>query len=91
MPTSCKPHANLVQTSCKPHANLMQTPCKPNADLVQTLCRPHANLRQTSCKPHADLVHYMYSNWSKLVLIFHRSGLDLDQDLDVTDLVTDLV
>ena len=91
MPTSCTPNANLMLTSCKPHANLMQTSCQPCANLMPTSCQPCANLVPTSCQPHTNLVqtlcqpcanlHYIYqlhSNWSKMVIVFHRSSLDLD-------------
>ena len=63
--TLCRPRANLVQTSCQ---NLVQTSCRPHADLMQTSC-------QTSCRPRANLLGRPHA---KLVIIFHRSSLDLD-------------
>ena len=69
-----------MQASYQPYANLVQTSCKPYANLMPTLCKPCANLMQTSCQPRANL-HYIYqlhSSWSKLVIVFHRSSLDLD-------------
>ena len=83
MQTLYKPCTNLIPTLWQPHANLVQTLCNPCTNLMPTSCKPHANLVQTSCQPHTNL-HYIYqlhSNWSKLVIVFHRSSLDLDLDL----------
>ena len=91
MQTSCKPRADLVQTtcylvqtSCRPHANLGQTSCQVGHNFSQILSRSRwhldldLDLDQICEKLGPTWTHYMYSNWSKLVIIFHRSSLDLD-------------